>query len=109
MIYIVISGKTEKDESNGIEPGTPLFVKISGGGIGNQPILGFSSIELGEKYLKLKNIPLGSYQLVSIEEGLSVKYKDARVVLFTNEEQLLDVEKDSEGYDYEKRIYTNAL
>lgn len=109
MIYIITSSKTGKGEWNGIEPGTPLFVKVSNKGIDNQPILGFSSIELGERYLKLKNIPLAENQVVPVEEGISEKYKSTRIVFFENEKQLIDMETDPEGYDYEKRIYKNAL
>ena len=109
MIFAITSRKSSKDGSLLIKPGVPILIKVPRRGLEDQPYLGFTTKELGEKFLELKNISSSDYCVVSVGEGLSVEYQNREILLFDNESQIIQMEKDTEGYDYECQIYKNAL
>jgi len=109
MIYIAISKSKDLGESIKLEAGVPLHIKVNSRGMEDQPIIGFRAIEFGEKYLEKKNIPIGDYQFVPIEKGLSEDFVNQPILIIESESQVDEMEKNAEGYDYESHIYKNAL
>ncbi len=109
MIYVITSRRIEIEKSIQIDQGVPLHIKIPNRGFENQPYLGFISKYLGEKYLELKNIPKENLCVVPIDDGLNEEYKNRAILIFENENQIIEMAKDTEGYDYESQIHENAL
>ena len=109
MIYLLVSRSIKIDDSVRIETGTPLHIKVPGKNDEEQPIIGFETISLADKFLARKNISRGEYMLILKDRRLSDYYKDQAIFLIENEPQLDEIEKNAEGYDYESHIFKNAL
>ncbi len=109
MIYVITSRRIEIEKSIQIDKRVPLHIKVPTRDLENQPYLGFTSKYLGEKYLELKNIPKENLRVVPIIDGLNEKYKNRVILIFENEKQIVEMMKDTEGYDYESQIHENAL
>ena len=109
MIYLLVSRGREIDGAEKTETGTPLHIKVSSRDSENQPIIGFVTIALAEKYLERKNIPMDEYKFLLKDRGLSDDYNNQPIFLVENESQVDEIEEDAEGYDYESHIFKNAL
>jgi hypothetical protein len=109
MIYVITSRRIEIGKSIQIDKGVPLHIKVPTRGLEEQPYLGFTSRNLGEKYLELKDIPTEDLCVVTIDDGLNEEYKNRAMLIFENEKQIIEMENDIEGYDYESQIHENAL
>jgi broad specificity polyphosphatase/5'/3'-nucleotidase SurE len=108
MIYLLVSRSRQTDGSKEIEAGTPLNINIPSRDIENQPIIGFVSIALAEKYLERKNISRDEYRFILKDRGQSDDYHDQPIFLVENEAQVKEMESNSEQYDYESHIFKNA-
>ncbi len=108
MIYLLVSRGREIDDAEKVEAGTPLQLKVSSGNDENQPILGFATIALAEKYLDRNNISRDEYRFILKDRGLSEVYNSQPIILVENESQVDEMVKDVEGYDYERHIFKNA-
>lgn len=109
MIYLLISRSSKISDSAKVEAGTPLHIEVSGRDDGKHPIIGFETIVLTERYLDLKSIPKDEYKLILKDRRRSEYYDGHPILLVESETQLDEMERDSEGYDYEKHIYKIAL
>ena len=109
MIYVITSRRIEIGQSVQIDKGIPLHIKVPTRDLDDQPYLGFNSKNLGEKYLEIKNIPTEHLCVVPIDDGLNEEYKSRAILIIENENQIMEMEKDTEGYDYESQIRKNAL
>jgi hypothetical protein len=109
MIYVITSRRIEIGKSIQLDKGVPLHIKVPTRDLEDQPYLGFTSKNLGEKYLELKNIPKKDLCVVPVDDGLNEEYKNRAILIFENEKQINEMEKDVEGYDYESQIHENAL
>ena len=107
MIYVITSRRVEIGKSVQIDKGVPLHIKVPTRDLDDQPYLGFTSKNLGEKYLEIKNIPTEDLCIVPIDDGLNEEYKSRAILVIENESQI--VEMDTEGYDYESQIRENTL
>ena len=92
-----------------ISIGGPFRIKVPKLATEDQPYIGFSSQELGEAYLRIKKFPADDFYIVPIESLLDEEQKKGSILVYETENQIHDVEKDSEGYDYESLIHQNAL
>ncbi|MBT8370254.1 MAG: hypothetical protein KJO34_04785 [Deltaproteobacteria bacterium] len=101
--------KNELGGNEHISIGGPFRIKVPKASSDDQPYIGFSSQELGEAYLKIKNFPADDFYIVPIETLLDEEQRKHPILIYENEKQIHDVEKDSEGYDYESLIHQNAL
>ena len=108
MIYLIVSRARGNSGSEKGEAGTPLHIKVSGRDGENQPIIGFVTIALAQKYLERKNIAGDEYKFLLKDRGLSDDYNNQPIFLVENESQVDEMEKDAEGYDYESHIFKNA-
>jgi hypothetical protein len=108
MIYLLVSRGSEIDGSKKIEAGTPLHIRVPGRDEETQPIIGFDSITLAEKYLERKKIARDEYRFILKDRGLSDDYKNQSIFLIENESQLDEIDNDEEGYDFESHIFKNA-
>ncbi|MDH3856571.1 MAG: hypothetical protein OEV07_01135 [Gammaproteobacteria bacterium] len=59
--------------------------------------------------MELKKISNDDLYILPVDEGLNEAYRNRVKFIFENETQLIEVEKDTEGYDYESQIHENAL
>ena len=109
MIYLLVSRGREFDGSVKIEAGTPLHLKVSGSDNDETPIVGFETLALANEFLDRKNISKDDYKLILKGDGLGDNYENHPIFLVKNESQLDEMERDAEGYDYQKYIYKNAL
>ena len=91
-----------------MEAGTPLHIKVSGRDDGKHPIIGFETIALAEEFLARKSIAKDEYKLILKDRGYSEHYESYPIFLIESKDQLDEMEKDTEGYDYEKHIFKNA-
>ena len=105
MIYTIIMRKTELGGDEGISIGGPFRIKLPKLPPEDQPYIGFSSQDLGEEYLRIKNFPADDFFIVPIDSVLGKDRKKEAILVFETEKQILDVEKDSEGYDYASLIH----
>ena len=101
--------RSELGGDENISIGGPFRIKVPRLPPEDQPYLGFSSQELGEAYLKIKKFPAGDFFIVPIDSFLDEEQKKEAILVYETEKQIHDVEKDSEGYDYEGLIHQNAL
>jgi hypothetical protein len=108
MIYLIVSRGKNSSGSIECEAGTPLHVNISGRDVESQPIIGFTTIALAEKYLDRKNIPKDEYKFILKDRRVSNEYHQHPILLVENESQMDEMEKDEEAYDYEGHIFKNA-
>ena len=108
MIYVITSRRIEIEKSIQIDGGVPLHIKVPTRDLEDQPYLGFTSKNLGEKYLEIKNIPKEDLCVVPIDDGLNEEYINRAILIFENENQIVEMAKDAEGYDYESQIHENA-
>lgn len=109
MIYLIVSRSRETSGSEKGEAGTPLHIKVSGKDGENQPVIGFVTIALAEKYLDREKIPREDYKFLLKDRKLSDDYNNQAIFLVENESQLDEMEDDAEGYDYKNHIYKKAL
>ena len=109
MIYTITSRRTEIGGTEKISIEGPFHIKVSNRDIEDQPLLGFSSKVLGEAYMRMKSFSEEEYQIVPLNDVLNENNKSKPILVYENEEQILDVEKNSEEYDYESLIRENAL
>jgi len=107
MIYVITSRRIEIEKSIQIDNGAPLHIKVPTRDLDDQPFLGFTSKNLGEKYLEVKNIPTEDLCVVSMDDGLNEEYLNRAILVIENENQIMEM--DTEGYDYESHIRKNAL
>jgi len=108
MIYLIVSRSSEVRDSVKIEAGTPLYLKASGSDNEENPIVGFETLALVNEFLGRKNILKDDYKLILKGDGLSDRYENHPIFLVKNKSQLDEMERDAEGYDYQKYIYKNA-
>jgi hypothetical protein len=108
MIYLLVSRGRENDGSEKRPAGTPLHIKVPSRDAENQPILGFETITLAEKFLERKKIPRDEYRFILKDRGLSDDYNNQSILLVENESQVDEMERDADGYDYESHIFKNA-
>ena len=108
MIYLLVSRGREIDGAKKVEAGTPLQLKVSSSNDEDQPILGFATIALAEKYMDRSNISRDEYRFILKDRGLSDVYNSQSIILVENESQVDEMVKDVEGYDYEKYIFKKA-
>lgn len=101
--------KSELGGDENISIGGPFRIKVPKLPPEDQPYLGFASQELGEAYLRIKKFPAGDFHIVPIDSLLDEEQKREAILVYETEKQIHDVEKDSEGYDYESLIHRNAL
>ncbi len=92
-----------------ISIGGPFRIKVPKLAPNDQPYIGFSSQELGEEYLRIKKFPADDFYIVTIESLLNEEQRKESILVYETEKQIHDVEKDSEGYDYESLIHQNSL
>jgi hypothetical protein len=109
MIYSITSRKAETDGEIKISIKGPYRVKVPGRAPEDHPYIGFASQELGETYMKIKNIPAEEFFIVPFDSLLDEERRKGSILIYENEKQILDVEKNSEGYDYESLIRQHAL
>jgi len=109
MIYVITSKRIDIGKTIQLDRGVPLHIRIPTIDLEDQPYLGFISKDLGEKYLEIKNIPTEDLSVVPIDDGLNEEYKNRAILIIKNESQILEMEKDSAGYDYESHIQDRAL
>jgi hypothetical protein len=109
MIYVITSRRIDIGKSIQIDKGVPLHIKVPSRDLEGQPYLGFISKELGEKYLEFKKIPTENLGVVPIDDGLNEEYRNRPILIFENENQIIEMEKDTEGYDYDSQIHENAF
>ncbi len=109
MTYAITSRRTENEGPLLPKAGVPIHIKVPGRENQDQPFVGFATRELGEQFLSIKNLPSEDYCVVAIEEGIDTEYHNNAILIFENERQLIDMEKDREGYDYENHIHRSAL
>lgn len=64
MIYLLVSRGSEVDGSEIVEAGTPLHIKVSSRDVENQPVIGFVTIALAEKFLERKKITREEYRFI---------------------------------------------
>ena len=108
MIYLIVSRSSKVGDKVSVEAETPLHIKVPK--IDDEdPIIGFESLALAQLFLDRRNIPSNDYKFILKGSGLSERYDNKRIFLVKNESQLDDMERDPEGYDYEKDILKNAL
>ena len=108
MIYLLVSRGRGIDGPEKHAAGTPLHIKVFSRDVENQPILGFVTIALAEKFLERKNIPRDEYRFILKDRGLSDDYNNQPIFLVENESQVDEMERDAEGYDYESHIFKNG-
>ena len=89
--------------------GGPCQIRLSRGGNRDNPYLGFVSEELRQAYLKFKNWGDDSFYVASIEDLRDEIDKLKDIIVLRDENQFQDIEKDPEGYEYEKYITQNAF
>ncbi len=109
MIYIATSNRKEIAEDIALEADVSLHIKVPSRGLDDQPLLGFASQKLAKEYLEYKNIPTDEYSVLPLDEAISDEYKSKPVLVFENWEQIENVDRNPERYDYEKLIYENDL
>ena len=109
MIYLIVSRSSEVGDKVRVDAETPLIIKIPKTNEEEHPIIGFESLALAQLFLERRNIPGSDYKFVLKGIGLSEKFDNKRIFLIENESQLEEIEKDPEGYDYEKNIHGDAL
>ncbi len=109
MIYTITSIVTEIGDSEKISIKGPLHIKVPNRDIEDQPLLGFSSKELGEAFMGFRNYSSEEYSVVPLKTLLNENNKNKSVLVYENEQQFIDVQKNSEEYDYESLIHQNAL
>lgn len=109
MIYTIIMRKSEFGGDANISIGGPFRIKVPKLALDDQPYIGFSSLELGEAYLRIKNFPSDNFHIEPIESLLDEEQRKKLILIFENEKQIHDVEKNGEVYDYESLIHRNAL
>ena len=105
MIYTITSKITEIGETEKIFIEGPFHIKLPDRDIENQPLLGFSSEKLGEAFMRFRNYSAEEYSVVPLKNLLNEKNRNMPVLVYENEQQFLDVEKNPEGYDYESLIH----
>lgn len=108
MIYLLISRSSEISGSVRVEAGTPLRIEVSDGEDGKHPVIGFETIALAEEFIDRKGISKDEYKLILKDRGHSERYDSHPIYLVESKNQLDEMEKDTEGYDYNKHIFTNA-
>lgn len=108
MIYLLVSRGRENNGPEKRAAGTPLRIEVSSRDAENQPILGFETITLAEKFLDRKKIPRDEYRFILKDRGLSDDYNNQPILLVENESQVDEMERDADGYDYESHIFKNA-
>ena len=109
MIYTIIMRKRELGGDENISIGGPFRIKVPKLAPDDQPYIGFSSQELGEAYLRIKNFPVDGFYIVPIESLLDEEQRKEPILIYETEKQIHDVEEEGEGYDYESLIHQNAL
>ena len=109
MAYAITSRRTESEGSLLPKAGVPIHIKVPGRSGQDQPFVGFATKALGEQFLRIKNLPTKDYCVVAVKDGIDAEYHDNTILMFENEIQLSDLEKDGEGFDYEKLIHRSAL
>ena len=109
MTYAITSTRTENEGSLLPKAGVPIHIKVPGRESQDQPFVGFATRELGEKFLSIKNLPSENYCVVVMEEGIDSEYHNNAILIIENERQLIEMENNGEGYDYEKHIHRTAL
>lgn len=98
MIYLIKSRRSDL--------GDALQIQLSNYEDDN-PYIGFVSKALGKSYLRLKNIPDEDLIVVPIEEVLGDESSKKDIVVYENEEQILEVIKNQSGFDYASLIRRN--
>ena len=109
MIYTITSRRTEIGDKEKISIEGPFHVKVPGRDIEDHPLLGFTSKELGGAFMKMKSFSTAEFRIVPLDDLLNENNKTKSILVYENEQQILDVEKNSEGYDYESLIRQNTL
>jgi len=109
MIYLIVSRSSEVGDKVRVEAETPLLIKVPKKDEEEHLIIGFESLALAQLFLERRNITDNDYKFVLKGIGLSDKFDNKRIFLVENESQLDEIEKDPEGYDYEKNILGDAF
>ena len=109
MTYAITSRRTESEGSLLPKAGVPIHIKVPGRSSQDQPFVGFATKALGEQFLRIKNLPAEDYCVVVLKDGIDAEYHNNAILMIENERQLSDMEKDREGFDYEKLIHRTAL
>jgi len=109
VIYTVTSSKPKIDDSAGISIEGPIRIKVPGRDSEDDPYLGFASEKLAGIFMRIKSLSDKEFCVVQFEElGKSID-KNKPILIYENEQQILEAEKDTEGYDYESLIHHDAL
>ena len=109
MAYFITQNKSKAGESIQMIPGTPLHIKVPSRDFDAQPFLSFASKELAEKFMEIRSISIEEFRVASIHNELASNYKENAAVLFENENQILEMNENAEGYDYESLIHQYAF
>ena len=109
MIFTVTSKNTNLDGSGGVSIEGPIRIKVPGRNAKDDPYLGFTSKDLAETFMRMKSLSEKEFCVVPFEAlGDSTK-KNKPVLIYENEQQIIEAERYTEGYDYESLIHHNAL
>ena len=109
MIYTIISKKPETGDKAKIFIRGPIRIKVPNRSAEEDPYLGFATKELGEAYLRIKKFPEEDFCVVPMKNIVEERNTNKSVLVYENEAQILDAEKDTEGYDYESLIHPYTL
>ena len=109
MIYTITQRYTESGEDKQISIERQFRIKVPGRSAKDDPYLGFASIDIGEAFMKFKNMSLKEFQVVPILDVLDEEQRQNPVLVYENEKQIMEAENDTEGYDYESLIRHHAL
>ena len=96
MIFLMVS--TEAD----FEP--LVRVMIPSRTMEAQPYLAFSSLDVGQFFLRARDIDDEKYSVTSIVEATKHLAANSEFLVFRSGQQILDSISDPEGYDYESLI-----
>ncbi len=96
MIFLMVS--TEAD----FEP--LVRVKIPSRTMEAQPYLAFSSLDVGQFFLRVRDIDDEQYSVTSIVDATKHLTANCDFLVFRSGQQILDSIADPEGYDYESLI-----
>jgi len=109
MIYVIKSRIPGIDDPLATLSEEPLHIKVSTRDLDNQPFIGFATEELGETFLNLKSYLDENYFVVPLGKKIYERYKNRPYIYFENEHQILEVQKNAQGYNYEILIRQNDL
>ena len=101
MIHVIISSRPDLE--------FPLCIKVPSRPLNSQPYLGFVSKEIGEAFLKIRNIEDNSCYVAPVTDVLDKDSIANEILVFETEQQIIDSGIDTEGFDYESLIQKYAL